>query len=142
MERPVPRVKLGLALRGLASAAIDVSDGFAGDLGHILERSGVGAEVDVAALPRSAALRRQPETLQRRALLAGGDDYELVFTAAAADRERIAAVAQAGGAGVALARVGSIRTGRDLILRDEHGARLPVPGGFDHFAAGAEPTAS
>ena len=140
MERPVPRVRLGLALRGLATSAIDVSDGFAGDLGHILERSGVGAEIDVAALPRSAALGRQPQALQRRALLAGGDDYELVFTAAAADRERIAALAQAGGAGVALARVGSIRTGRELILRDEHGARLPVPAGFDHFVAGAEPT--
>ncbi|HEY8710175.1 MAG TPA: thiamine-phosphate kinase, partial [Burkholderiaceae bacterium] len=81
MEQPQPRIKLGLALRGVASSAIDVSDGLLGDLGHVLRRSGVGAQVQVDTLPRSAVLRALPEALQRECTLAGGDDYELVFTA-------------------------------------------------------------
>ncbi|HQR78051.1 MAG TPA: thiamine-phosphate kinase, partial [Burkholderiaceae bacterium] len=80
LERPEPRVGLGERLRGIASSAIDVSDGLAGDLGHILERSGVAAAVRWGAIPRSAALQRLPEDEQWLFCFSGGDDYELLFT--------------------------------------------------------------
>jgi thiamine-monophosphate kinase len=133
MELPLPRVALGLALRGLASSAIDLSDGLVGDLGHVLRRSGVGARVDVDALPRSAVLALQPEPLQHECLLAGGDDYELLFTAA---RERRAAVAEAGlRAGVPVTRCGAIEAGGGLCLVDGRGQALSARfGGYDHFA--------
>jgi len=86
MERPEPRVALGLALRGVASAALDVSDGLLGDLSHLLRRSGVGATVEADAVPRSAELAAQPLEVQRLCTLSGGDDYELLFTAAPAAR--------------------------------------------------------
>src|SRR5437868_11655433 len=81
LERPQPRVALGQALRGVATSAIDVSDGLLGDLGHILRRSHLGATLEVDALPRDAVLRTLPAALQREFTLAGGDDYELVFSA-------------------------------------------------------------
>ncbi|MEP7064227.1 MAG: thiamine-phosphate kinase, partial [Betaproteobacteria bacterium] len=88
LESPTPRVALGQRLRGVASAAIDVSDGLAGDLVHILERSNVGASIDRAALPRSPAMQEALAGPQRahafKCLIAGGDDYELCFTAPAA----------------------------------------------------------
>ena len=99
------------ALRGVATSAIDVSDGLLGDLGHILRRSGVGATVDVDALPRSAVLAAQPAALQRECLLAGGDDYELVFTRAAVSGATPCAAA-ARGAGVAVTRIGRIEAAR------------------------------
>ncbi len=106
MELPQPRVALGLALRGVASSAIDVSDGLLGDLRHVLQRSGVGAVVEVEALPLSDVMRAQPLSLQRLCALSGGDDYELLFTAPS---DRAAAVAAAGAAaGVAVTRVGRI----------------------------------
>jgi thiamine-monophosphate kinase len=106
LELPQPRTALGLALRGVASAAIDVSDGLLGDLGHVLQRSGVCAVVEVDAVPRSAALRSQPLSLQRRYTLSGGDDYELLFTAPA---DRAAHVLAAGmRAAVAVTRIGRI----------------------------------
>lgn len=80
LECPTPRLELGLALRGRATAAIDVSDGLLGDLGHVLKASRVGARIDLDALPRSHVLAAQSPLLQRECLLAGGDDYELVFT--------------------------------------------------------------
>src|SRR5258706_8085951 len=83
MELPEPRVALGIALRGVATSAIDVSDGLLGDLSHILRRSQVGATLDVDAAPRSAVLAAQTLAIQRVCTLAGGDDYELVFTAPA-----------------------------------------------------------
>src|SRR4029077_17541052 len=89
MGTPKGRVGLGLALRGLATSAIDVSDGLVGDLGHILARSGAGAVIDVDALPRSSVLAAQPLALQRQCLLAGGDDYELVFSAPVAQRAAV-----------------------------------------------------
>ena len=97
MEMPAPRTSLGIRLRGVATSAIDVSDGLTGDLGHLLRRSGVGAVVDVDALPRSAVLAAQPMELQRECLLAGGDDYELVFTALASRRDAVAAAAAGAG---------------------------------------------
>ncbi len=135
MEQPQPRLALGQALRGVASAAIDLSDGLAGDLGHILRRSGVGARVQAAALPRSAVLAAQPLALQHECLLAGGDDYELLFTAPAAQHAAVLAAAQQ--AGVAVTRIGHIEAGDTLHVVDAQGQ--PLPGrytGFDHFAMG------
>ncbi|MDQ6639646.1 MAG: thiamine-phosphate kinase, partial [Pseudomonadota bacterium] len=97
MELPVPRTALGIRLRGVATSAIDLSDGLTGDLGHLLRRSGVAAVVDVDALPRSAVLAAQPLDLQRECLLAGGDDYELVFTALPSRRDAVAAAAAGAG---------------------------------------------
>lgn len=132
MEQPRPRVALGLALRAIASSAIDVSDGLLGDLGHVLRRSGVGAELQVDAMPRSGDLASLPEALQRVCTLAGGDDYELVFTAAP---ERAAQVAAAGAAArVAVTRIGRIRAEPGLVLTDRHGQHVDNTfGAFDHF---------
>ena len=134
MEQPQPRVALGQALRGVASSAIDVSDGLLGDLAHILRRSGVGAQVHVDAVPRSAAVGRQPLAWQRTCTLAGGDDYELVFTAAPRDADAVHAAARL--AGVPVTRFGVIEAGSGLRLVDRE--RRPVDnrfGSFDHFNA-------
>ena len=134
LNEPEPRVELGKRLLGLAHSAIDVSDGFAADLGHILERSSLGARVRFDALPRPAALGRlRDETLARRCLLSGGDDYELVFTAAPERRSAIEAVGAA--MQLPLTRVGEIeRTPSGLRVLDEEGRALPPATGFDHFA--------
>jgi thiamine-monophosphate kinase len=134
MELPAPRTALGIRLRGVATSAIDVSDGLTGDLGHLLRQSGVGAVVDVDALPRSAVLAAQPMELQRECLLAGGDDYELVFTALASRRDAVAAAAA--GAGVAVRRIGRIDAGTGLRLVDRGGEDVASSfGSFDHFRA-------
>jgi thiamine-monophosphate kinase len=132
MECPEPRVALGLALRGIASSAIDLSDGLVGDLRHVLRRSGVAATVELDTLPRSAVLRAQPRELQTECLLAGGDDYELLFTAPPARRE---AVMRAGlHAGVAVTCCGRIEAGSGLRVVDVEGQWVQPPGrGFDHF---------
>lgn len=80
LHRPEPRVTLGLALRGVATSAIDISDGLAQDLGHILAASGVGATLELGLLPSSPVLAALPQALAWRQQLAGGDDYELLFT--------------------------------------------------------------
>ncbi len=133
MEQPQPRVALGLALRGLASAAIDLSDGLVGDLGHVLRRSGVGATVDVDRLPVGAVLAAQPRSRQLDCALAGGDDYELLFTAPA---DADAAVLAAGvAAGVGVRRIGRIEPASGLRLVDGRGRPLALAlQGFDHFA--------
>lgn len=136
LDRPEPRVALGIALRGLATSCMDVSDGLLGDLQHICMRSGVGARVDWAAVPRSAALRRQSVALQQRCALAGGDDYELLFTAPAVRRRQVQAAAAL--AGVAVARIGAIVAGGAAQAVDEHGRALPALAGYDHFT-GAQP---
>ena len=134
MELPQPRTKLGVALRGVASSAIDLSDGLTGDLGHILQRSGVGVTVEVDALPRSAVLAAQPLALQHECLLAGGDDYELLFTAPAAAEAAVRAAGSA--AGVAVTRCGRIDAQAGLRVVDGAGRAVPTPWrGFDHFAA-------
>jgi thiamine-monophosphate kinase len=133
MEQPQPRVALGLALRGVASSAIDLSDGLAGDLGHILQRSGVGATVHVDALPRSAILAAQPLALQHECLVAGGDDYELLFTAPPAQRAAVLAAGRA--AGVAVTRCGAIeaQSGQRMVSADGQPLARSFKG-YDHFA--------
>jgi thiamine-monophosphate kinase len=136
LEMPEPRVALGTHLRGVATAAIDISDGLTGDLSHILERSGAGATIDVAAVPRSTLLNEMlggdDRDLALSCLLAGGDDYELCFTAAATSRDAIARIAM--DVGVALTRIGHVTTGAGIVVRDEHGAPLAnLPHSFDHF---------
>ncbi len=137
LDRPMPRVALGLALRGVARSAIDISDGLLADLGHICERSRVSAAIDIDALPRSALMRAHAaHAAARRALLAGGDDYELCFTAPPSRR---AAVLRAGQrAHVRVTRIGRIvrapagAIGVAVIDRDGLPLRL-AQRGFDHF---------
>ncbi len=133
LHRPEPRVGLGLALRGIAHAAIDVSDGLAGDLMHILERSGMGAIIDADALPCGEALSRQDIGMRREFALNGGDDYELCFTAAPEQSDQVLAAAQT--AGVAVTRIGRIIEGHTLQITDGDGQLLDVAAhSFDHFA--------
>lgn len=134
MELPQPRVALGLALRGIARSAIDVSDGLLGDLGHILARSQVGARIEADALPRSAVLRDQPLAWQRVCTLSGGDDYELVFTAPADAADAVRAAGRA--AGVDVTAVGRIEAAPGLRLVGAAGLTLPNDfAAFDHFRA-------
>jgi thiamine-monophosphate kinase len=133
LDRPAPRVALGLALRGLATAAIDVSDGLVGDLGHIAARSGVGAHVDVDAVPARAQLRALPAVRRHALTLAGGDDYELLFTA---QPEVHDAVVSAGAAcGVSVTRIGRITDSPGIAWVDARGVAVAAPPrGYDHFA--------
>jgi thiamine-monophosphate kinase len=137
LEWPVPRIELGQQLRAHAHAAIDVSDGLLQDLGHILTASGVGAELHEQRLPRHSVLTNlskhtlPPEVL-RRALLAGGDVYELCFTAAPAQRSNLEAIGHM--LGVALTCIGTIHKEPKLVVYDQAGVEIPeLPGGFDHF---------
>jgi thiamine-monophosphate kinase len=133
MELPTPRVALGSALRGIATSAIDVSDGLLGDLAHILKRSNAGATLQVDALPRSAVLAAQPLALQRNCTLAGGDDYELLFTAPPAQAAAVQAAARS--AGVAVTRIGHIGPAASgLRLVDGDGTAVDQRfAAFDHF---------
>lgn len=137
LHQPTPRVALGVALRKIARSAIDISDGLCADLGHICERSGVAATVDFERLPVSPVLRRYLDRpVARAALLAGGDDYELCFTAAPARHQAILDVARR--IGLALTCVGSVRrAGRgtpQVTVLAANGATIDVAsGGFDHF---------
>ena len=131
LHRPQPRVALGVALRGLATAAIDVSDGLLADLGHILEQGAVAARLRIPDLPAAG--------LERDCLLAGGDDYELLFTAAAASDAEIAALAAE--LRLPLTRVGEIVSGAsgELVLVDADGKDItPARRGFDHFLSPPE----
>jgi len=132
LHRPEPRVELGERLRGIARAAIDVSDGFAADLGHILQRSGVCAVVYYEQLPRAAALARFEASVQQACVLGGGDDYELCFTADPERRKEVEALSRE--LGLRLSLVGSIQKGEPrLHLYGEGGRAIEVPAGFDHF---------
>jgi len=135
LERPTPRVALGLALRGIASACADVSDGLLGDLGHILERSAVGAQLDDAALLATCPWASSGIDAQhvRDCVLNGGDDYELVFTAAPAHAAAVAAAAHASGSPVR--RIGRIDALPGLRVVDSAGQAMAAGRqGFDHFA--------
>ena len=126
LHRPQPRVALGLALRGLATAAIDVSDGLLADLGHILEQSAHAARLQIPDLPAAG--------VERDCLLAGGDDYELLFTAPPGSDEAITALA--GTLDLPLTRVGGIVAGPpgEIVLCDADGRDIaPARRGYDHF---------
>ena len=134
LQRPQPRVALGLALRGLASAMLDVSDGLLGDLGHILEQSAVGAVISEEALPLAPLQAACGDAaLAFRACTAGGDDYELLFTAPAAHRAEVGALA--GQLGLPLHRIGAITPpDQGLRLRGHDGQLRPLAArGYDHF---------
>lgn len=138
LHKPQPRIALGLALRGIANSAIDISDGLLADLGHILERSRCAAEIEFADLPASPTLsRRLDSVVACRALLAGGDDYELCFTAPVRHRARVLAAAKR--AGVRVRPIGHIKAQTRgvpaLLVRAPDGTplRLAGAGGFDHF---------
>lgn len=132
LERPAPRVTLGQALRGLASACIDVSDGLAADLGHILDASGVGATVDVERLPVTDGVGRYiAATGDWRLPLTAGDDYELCFTAPPAARDEVAR--HLAGCGLAAEPIGQIEAEPGLRLR-KAGEWVALAGaGYQHF---------
>lgn len=133
MHMPTPRVELGLSLRGIAHAALDISDGLTGDLGHILKRSGVGATLWVDALPAGPMLQQQDLALRRRFCLTGGDDYELCFTAAADQRNQVLAAAEASQTRVT--RIGRIEAQAGLRLFDAQQQPLQLHlQSFDHFS--------
>jgi thiamine-monophosphate kinase len=121
LERPTPRVNLGVALRGVATSCIDISDGLLGDLGHILKASSVGASVQTDWIKGSMEFA-----------LSGGDDYELLFTAPPSQRDTLQALS--GKAGASAICIGTIETEHGLRLLNEHGAALANTfTSFDHF---------
>jgi thiamine-monophosphate kinase len=125
-------VALGLALRGLATAAIDVSDGLLGDLGHILQASACGATVDTASAQSLLACAAIDGARRLDYVLAGGDDYELLFTAPPAARAAVLAAAQA--SAIPVTHIGRIEAAPGLRLLDGQGAPLPNRyASFDHF---------
>lgn len=133
LHQPQPRVALGLALRGIANSAIDISDGLLGDLGHILDASQVGAQLDFAVLPISPTLHgyvQQP--LGKQCALSGGDDYELCFTAPAA--RHIGVLRISAQLALPLTCIGKIVAGRGCVVRDASGNLIDVEAsGYDHF---------
>lgn len=135
---PEPRTALGPALRGLANAAADVSDGLIADLGHICSASGTGAEIDSASVPLSPAaaamVARAEDSMIR--ILTGGDDYELVFTAAAERRAEVNSLSER--LGVPVSRIGQIVEGEAVTSFDATGKPLILRHrGYRHFADGA-----
>ena len=137
LHAPVPCIALGVALRGVATSAIDVSDGLVADLGHIGERSGAAVELRLAQLPRSRALAAcADERLAQECLLAGGDDYELAFTASPEARVKVEALA--GELGLTLTRIGSVRDGEpgQVSVYDKSGKPMQIANrGYDHFGS-------
>jgi thiamine-monophosphate kinase len=142
MHTPTARVALGMRLRDLANAAIDVSDGLLGDLRHILMQSEVDAEVFLDQLPKSTTLQKQPSEIQHRFAACGGDDYELCFTAPSNQHQSIFAISAE--LGLPLTCIGKIITKEHqdskLLLRDPHGNLLSnsetqkLLQSFDHFS--------
>jgi thiamine-monophosphate kinase len=133
LNLPEPRVALGLLLKGIASSAIDISDGFLADLGHILKESGKGAIVYIEDIPLSSSLLSCFD--RERCLefaLSGGDDYELCFTVPADRTGRLADISESCNLG--LTCVGEITEGHGLLLKDESGRlHTPISTGYDHF---------
>ena len=131
---PQPRVSLGIALRGIARSAIDISDGLLADLGHILEASRRGAQLEFSRLPLAAVTANYlDQPVARECVLAGGDDYELCFTAAPEQRESVLACAAK--ADVPVARIGHITAIPGLTVLDASGQAMAIEKtGYDHFA--------
>jgi thiamine-monophosphate kinase len=135
LELPSPRIALGQALRGIASAAADISDGLLGDLGHILEQSGVGATLQASATVSCLACTQPglPEAVRMRSVLSGGDDYELVFCAA--PTQRAAVLAASASSHTPVTRIGQIDAAAGLRVLDDDGHPLDSAyASFDHFA--------
>jgi thiamine-monophosphate kinase len=135
LYEPTPRVQLGQALRGMATAAIDISDGLLGDLGHICSLSGVGATVELDRVPISDIGAKHVESdAGRTAIVAGGDDYELCFTAHPNSRESLQDLAKV--LDVTLTRIGQVKRGKGVSLHGPDGKPVKVDGrGYDHFSA-------
>lgn len=135
MECPTPRVALGQGLRGLATSAIDVSDGLLGDLGHVLRRSQVGACIALDDLPVSPHLTERSRDLQLDCILAGGDDYELIFTTPPTQRDAVHQLEQQ--LGLMVTRIGRIEAAPGLRLQrgDQFVSNRWVS--FDHFKGAA-----
>jgi thiamine-monophosphate kinase len=133
LHQPQPRVALGIALRGIATSAIDISDGLLADLGHILEASNVGAQCDLQSLPVSPTVSRHlDKPLVRQSVLSGGDDYELCFTAPRASHEQLLGIAAK--LSVPLTPIGEIVAGQGCVVRDASGSRVKLEkSGYDHF---------
>ncbi|MGV2864815.1 thiamine-phosphate kinase [Achromobacter sp. AGC39] len=132
LEWPQPQVPLGLALRGIARAAIDLSDGLLQDLGHILAASRLGATLEYARMPVADAVATLEDAPRRRAVLGGGDVYQLCFTAPAARRDAVQQAADHAQARVT--RVGQTLAQPGLRVLDANGQPLAdLPAGFDHF---------
>ena len=132
LDLPQPRVALGIALRGLASSAIDVSDGLLQDLAHLCNRSQVAAHIEDAAMPRADAVVAAGAAGEQ-ALYSGGDDYELLFTAPSGARARLAALATR--LNITLTRIGTITEGQGVQVLAADGRRRDFTKfGFDHFA--------
>jgi thiamine-monophosphate kinase len=137
MERPTPRIALGVALRGVAHAAADVSDGLLGDLGHILTASQVGADLDAEEIHNSIAtssiLKSGGAHFLPDFILNGGDDYELVFTAPVAARSAVAHAAES--ACTPVSRIGTVTGPSGLVLRGPGNQPMALTSrSFDHFA--------
>jgi thiamine-monophosphate kinase len=135
LDTPTPRIELGGRLRGMAHSAIDVSDGLLADLGHVAEASGLSIDIDFDLLPQAPALRAcSDRKLALECMVAGGDDYELAFTAPRSLREELSGVSRE--LGLALTRIGTAVPGRPgASLRDGSGKPVNVQRrGFDHFA--------
>jgi thiamine-monophosphate kinase len=133
LYEPTPRVALGQALRGMATAAIDISDGLLADLSHICRLSGVGAVINLNDVPVSSIGSRHIHTDEgRTAILAGGDDYELCFTAHPNSRESIQDLVDM--LGIPLTRIGQVKRGKGVSLCDAEGKPVKIDArGYDHF---------
>jgi thiamine-monophosphate kinase len=133
LHEPQPRISLGLALIGVAHSCIDISDGLLGDLGHILQASAVGAEIHLEAMPCLPFIKNAMQLpIYQQAVLAGGDDYELCFTAPIEQRAHVQEISQS--LGLPLTRIGKTTANSGLRVL-MHNAELPIlKKGFDHFA--------
>ncbi len=136
MERPEPRTALGVSLRGVATSMADISDGLLGDLGHILKASRVGANIEISLIHHlmlTSGAWSCPQELLQRCVLAGGDDYELVFTCHPTRRQHVESLSVA--CGTPVTRIGRITADPRLLLLNEDGSVLPNSfSSFDHFA--------
>ena len=133
---PAPRIELGRRLIGLAHSAIDISDGLVADLGHILQNSEKSAVIHLHSIPCSPVLKKRlPQSVAMACLLAGGDDYELCFTAPTAHRAKITMLAAE--LRMPLTCIGEISSGEGLIVKDAQGKTMTLETtGYDHFSTG------
>ena len=133
LDKPWPRVKEGMALAGIASAAIDISDGLLADLGHICHASGTGARIQYAGLPVDSRVKQASQSTEDWSLpLSGGDDYQLCFTVSPHRRQQLEQLAREQGFSFSL--IGYIESGREVqVVMPDGKLAKPVVSGFDHF---------